>query len=88
LASRASVAMENVGFMGDDVVDLHAMQRVGFAVTVPNAPPYVALGAHWTTIKQGGYGAVRECCDLILAAQGKLGQLLQPGRLPTGQTIQ
>jgi len=47
LAQRHGLDMEHVGFMGDDVIDLHAMQRVGFAASVPEAPPYVAQAAHW-----------------------------------------
>ncbi|WP_420223852.1 KdsC family phosphatase [Pigmentiphaga litoralis] len=73
LAQRHGLDMEQVGFMGDDVIDLHAMQRVGFAASVPEAPPYVAQAAHWISSRPAGTGAARECCDLILAAQGRLG---------------
>ena len=59
--------------MGDDIIDLPAMQRAGFAATVPNAPGYVSQAAHWVASVPGGSGAVRECCDLLLAAQGRLG---------------
>ena len=83
LALGEGVAPDAVGYMGDDVIDLAAMQRAGLAVSVPSAPAYVAQGAHWVTTAQGGQGAVRECCDVVLAAQGKLGSFLQPGvRLP------
>lgn len=79
LASDEGVAPDAVGYMGDDLIDLAAMQRAGLAVSVPGAPSYVAQGAHWVTTAQGGQGAVRECCDVVLAAQGKLGSFLQPG---------
>ena len=46
--------------------------RCGFAVTVPHAPPSVRARAHFVTMRDGGKGAVRELCELILAAQGKL----------------
>ena len=72
--------------MGDDIIDLPAMQRAGFAATVPNAPGYVSQAAHWVASVPGGSGAVRECCDLLLAAQGRLGGFL-PGLLAPG-TIQ
>lgn len=76
LASALSVSNEEVGYMGDDIIDLTAMQRTGLAITVPNAPPYIAQGAHWVSNLPGGQGAVRECCDMILAAQGKLAPFL------------
>ena len=65
--------------MGDDIIDMHAMQRVGFAASVPGAPCYVTRIAHWVSAAQGGNGAVRECCDLLMAAQGKLGPCLNAG---------
>ncbi len=62
---------EHVACMGDDVVDVPLLRRVGFAVTVADAPEYVRAQAHYVTEKGGGKGAVRELCDLILRAQGK-----------------
>lgn len=66
----------SVGFMGDDLIDLPAMQQANFAVSVPNAPAYVGQAAHWCTTLAGGHGAVRECCDVILASQKKLAPFL------------
>jgi 3-deoxy-D-manno-octulosonate 8-phosphate phosphatase (KDO 8-P phosphatase) len=76
LAQRHSVAMTETGFMGDDILDLPALQRAGFAACVPNAPDYIAQAAHWIASRPGGGGAVRECCDLLLAARGRLGGFL------------
>lgn len=76
LAQRLGVQLEQVGFMGDDIIDLPAMQRVGFAASVPNAPDYVSQAAHWVSLQTGGNGAVRECCDLLLASRGRLGGFL------------
>jgi 3-deoxy-D-manno-octulosonate 8-phosphate phosphatase (KDO 8-P phosphatase) len=73
LAQEQGCSLAEVGYMGDDIIDLAAMQKVGFAASVPNAPPYISQAAHWVSSKPGGSGAVRECCDLILAAQGRLG---------------
>jgi len=81
LAQDVGVALESVGYMGDDMIDLPAMQKAGLAVTVPNAPAYVAQGAHWVTTVSGGHGAVRECCDVVLATQGKLSMFLQTSAL-------
>ncbi len=73
LAQQYSLDMSQIGFMGDDLIDLSAMKRVGFVASVPNAPQYIRQLAHWVSDIEGGYGAARKCCDLILAAQGRLG---------------
>jgi len=84
LVSRYHLTFEDSGFMGDDLIDLPAMQRAGFAASVPEAPAYMTQTAHWVAAKSGGKGAARECCDLILAAQGRLGHFFQPGRFGSG----
>ncbi len=84
LASRHFLSFQDVGFMGDDLIDIPALQKVGFAASVPDAPTYIAQAAHWVSNKPGGHGAVRECCDLILASQGKLSPFFQPGLLGSG----
>lgn len=76
LAQRLGVQLDQTGFMGDDIIDLPAMQRAGFAASVISAPVYVAQTAHWVSTLPGGSGAARECCDLLLAAQGRLGAFL------------
>ena len=62
----------NIAYVGDDLVDLPAMKISGLAIAVANAHPLVKKHADWTTLKEGGAGAVREICELILTAQGKL----------------
>jgi 3-deoxy-D-manno-octulosonate 8-phosphate phosphatase (KDO 8-P phosphatase) len=66
------------GFMGDDVVDLPVMRRVGFAITVPNSPQVVRDHAHYLSQREGGHGAVREVCELIMSVQGTLDKQLAP----------
>jgi len=56
--------------IGDDLPDVPVFARCGFSVTVPHAPPSVRASAHFVTVHEGGRGAVRELCELILAAQG------------------
>ncbi|WP_019626929.1 3-deoxy-manno-octulosonate-8-phosphatase KdsC [Thioalkalivibrio sp. ALJT] len=63
-------------FMGDDIVDLPAMQRVGLGIAVADAHPLVRQHAQWVTAAGGGRGAVREACEMLLAAQGRLDALL------------
>lgn len=62
---------EQAAFVGDDLPDLPAMEQVGLAVAVANAHPQVAARVHWRTRLRGGEGAVREVCDMLLAAQEK-----------------
>ena len=69
---------EDVAFMGDDVVDLPVMRRVGLGVTVPNAPQVVRDHAHYVSQREAGYGAVREVCEIIMSAQGTLDGQLAP----------
>jgi 3-deoxy-D-manno-octulosonate 8-phosphate phosphatase (KDO 8-P phosphatase) len=68
---KFKVIPEEVCFIGDDLIDIPILKRVGLAVAVPNAVDEVKQYAHMITSKTGGRGAVREVCDLILKAQGK-----------------
>lgn len=78
LAQEYGFDMEQTGFMGDDLIDLGALQRAGLAASVPNAPSYITQAAHWVSERPGGHGAARECCDLILASQGRLAAFFEP----------
>lgn len=55
-------------YVGDDLPDLPLLHRVGFAVAVRNAHDEVKAACDYTTVKAGGFGAVREVCDLLLDA--------------------
>lgn len=68
---RFKVKPEEVCFIGDDLIDLPVLKRVGLAVAVPNAVDEVKEHAHFVTSRAGGHGGVRELCDLILKSQGK-----------------
>ncbi len=61
-----------VAYVGDDVIDLPVMRRVGLAIAVADAHPLVRQHAHWCTDATGGRGAAREVCERIMAAQGTL----------------
>jgi 3-deoxy-D-manno-octulosonate 8-phosphate phosphatase (KDO 8-P phosphatase) len=61
-----------VAYVGDDVVDLPVMRRVGLAIAVQDAHPLVKRHAHWQTPSPGGRGAARDVCELIMEAQGTL----------------
>ncbi|MFM8466439.1 MAG: KdsC family phosphatase [Oxalobacteraceae bacterium] len=77
-ASEANLPHQACGFMGDDVIDLPVMTRVGFAASVPNGHPEVVRRAHYVARAGGGQGAVREVCDFILRAQGTYEAALAP----------
>ena len=57
---------------GDDVVDLPVMTRVGLAISVQDGHPLTKQHAHWTTPSNGGRGAAREVCEMIMDAQQTL----------------
>jgi len=78
LLAELKLAPEAAAFMGDDVVDLPAMMRVGLALSVPAAPQIVRDHAHYVSQREAGYGAVREVCELILGTQGTLDAQLAP----------
>lgn len=61
-----------VGYVGDDIVDLPVMRQVGLAVAVQDAHAAVKKHAHWQTPSGGGRGAARDICELIMEAQGTL----------------
>lgn len=65
------VKADDICFIGDDLIDIPILKRVGLAVAVPNAVEEVKKSAHFTTANKGGRGAVREICDLILKSQDK-----------------
>jgi 3-deoxy-D-manno-octulosonate 8-phosphate phosphatase (KDO 8-P phosphatase) len=63
-----------VAYMGDDLIDLPILCRVGFSISVPNALDAVKKEVDWVTKLRGGEGAAREAIDLILSARNKKGK--------------
>ena len=68
---------DQVAHMGDDLLDLPIMTQGGFAIAVQDANFAVKQHAHWCTQTAGGFGAVREVCDLIMQVQGNFEKILQ-----------
>lgn len=77
LTAKLGVDPKQVAYVGDDVVDLPILTRVGLAVAVADAHPLVKRHAHWTTPHGGGRGAARDVCELVMEAQGTLDASLQ-----------
>ncbi len=78
LLSELDLTAESAGYMGDDVVDLPVMSACGFSATPGDGHPLVQRHASLTTLRGGGRGAVREACEFILDAQGRLAAALAP----------
>ncbi|MBI3285353.1 MAG: HAD family hydrolase [Burkholderiales bacterium] len=71
LLAELAIPAAQCGFIGDDVIDLPVLTRVGFAASVPNGHAEVRQRVHYVTHAVGGQGAAREICDFILRAQDK-----------------
>lgn len=69
LTDKLGIPLEQVAYTGDDTPDITAMNIAALAFTVQDAHPDVMRAAHWRTGANGGEGAVREICDLLLAAR-------------------
>jgi len=74
---KYKVGLEEICFVGDDLVDLCLMNRVGFPIAVANAVPEIKNLAGHITSRFGGRGAVREVAELLLKSQGKWEGLVQ-----------
>jgi 3-deoxy-D-manno-octulosonate 8-phosphate phosphatase (KDO 8-P phosphatase) len=70
LLRRVQLAPQQCAYAGDDLLDLPVLERVGLAISVPDAPAAVRRRAHYVTRARGGRGAVREACELVLYARG------------------
>lgn len=77
LRAKLNLSPDEVAYVGDDVVDLPVMTKVGLAIAVADAHPDVVKRSHWQTGAPGGRGAARDACEFILRQQGKWDDLLQ-----------
>jgi 3-deoxy-D-manno-octulosonate 8-phosphate phosphatase (KDO 8-P phosphatase) len=75
--SETGVAWADAAAMGDDWPDLPLLLNAGLACAPANAHAEVKAVAHHVTALQGGHGAAREFCDLLLMAAGRYAALLQ-----------
>jgi 3-deoxy-D-manno-octulosonate 8-phosphate phosphatase (KDO 8-P phosphatase) len=77
LLAETGVEASETAFVGDDVVDIPLMRRSGLAIAVADAGPDTRAAAHYVTELPGGFGAVREVCELILKAQERWDELMR-----------
>jgi len=75
ILDQYSLSDEQIAYVGDDIVDLPILRRVGFSATVADAIPDVLPLVDYVTARPGGRGAVREVCDLLLRAIGQWDEL-------------
>ncbi|MFQ5609789.1 MAG: KdsC family phosphatase [Woeseiaceae bacterium] len=71
LIEHLGVATGETAFVGDDIPDLPLLNKVGYSIAVANAVRAVREYCNYTTARRGGHGAVREVCELVLAAVGE-----------------
>jgi 3-deoxy-D-manno-octulosonate 8-phosphate phosphatase (KDO 8-P phosphatase) len=72
LIQTLNIAPEHICYVGDDLLDLPVMLRCGVAIAVADAHDQLLARADYITQRQGGQGAAREVCDMIITAQGNM----------------
>jgi 3-deoxy-D-manno-octulosonate 8-phosphate phosphatase (KDO 8-P phosphatase) len=77
IIEKLSLKPEQVAHVGDDLLDLPIMTRVGLSVAVNDANDAVKDYTDWSTTTKGGLGAVREVCDYIMQSQGTFENVLK-----------
>jgi len=77
ILEKESVTLEEIAYVGDDVIDIPVMREVGLAIAVANAREAVISAAHYVTPHRGGDGAGRDAIEFILKAKGTLSQLVE-----------
>jgi 3-deoxy-D-manno-octulosonate 8-phosphate phosphatase (KDO 8-P phosphatase) len=85
LLAELGIELEEAGYMGDDVVDLAVMRACGFSAAPADAHALAQRYAALVSRRDGGRGAVREVCEFILDAQGRLDDALAPWLAPAAQ---
>lgn len=77
LLKQTGLQADEIAYLGDDVVDLPVMQKVGLAIAVQDAHAFVLKHSHWQTPRAGGRGAARDVCEMLMEARGVLQQELE-----------
>jgi len=72
MMTALNLTTEQVAYIGDDMPDFECMNYVGLSIAVNDAHPAIMNIANYTTQIRGGFGAVREVCDIIMQCQSTL----------------
>jgi 3-deoxy-D-manno-octulosonate 8-phosphate phosphatase (KDO 8-P phosphatase) len=76
IMEKEGVTLDEIAYVGDDVIDLPVMRQCGLAVAVANAREQVKAEAHYVTPHRGGEGAGRDAIEFILEAKGVLDECI------------
>ena len=77
ILAKTGHSLEELAYVGDDIIDLPVMRRCGLSIATANARQLVKTSAHYVTPNSGGFGAGRDAIDFILAAQGTLEKVIE-----------
>lgn len=77
MMAESGVTLEEIAYVGDDVIDLPVMRECGLAIAVGDARERVKAEAHYVTPNRGGHGAGRDAVEFILEAKGVLDQCIE-----------
>ena len=77
IMQKEGITLDEIAYVGDDVIDLPVLRECGFAVAVANAREQVKAAAHYVTPHTGGNGAGRDAIDFILDAKGVLDDCIE-----------
>jgi 3-deoxy-D-manno-octulosonate 8-phosphate phosphatase (KDO 8-P phosphatase) len=77
ILAKANITIDELAYVGDDIIDLPVMRACGLAIATANAREQVKAAAHFITLNRGGSGAGRDAVDFILTAQGTLDKVIE-----------
>ncbi len=83
IMAAEACTLDEIAYVGDDIIDLPVMRVVGLAIATANARPQAKAAAHYITPNSGGNGAGRDAIDFILTARGILDQTIERYLDPT-----
>jgi 3-deoxy-D-manno-octulosonate 8-phosphate phosphatase (KDO 8-P phosphatase) len=77
ILARTGYTLDQLAYVGDDIIDLPVMRQCGLSVATANARKEVKAAAHYVTPNRGGFGGGRDAIDFILTAQGILDKVIE-----------
>ena len=77
ILSKTGYTLDQLAYVGDDIIDLPVMRQCGLAIATANARKEVKSVAHHVTPNPGGFGGARDAIDFILTAQGTLEKVIE-----------
>ncbi len=83
IVAAEGCTLDEIAYVGDDIIDLPVMRKVGFAIATANARQQLKAIAHWVTPLPGGQGAGRDAIDFILDSRGILDRMIDEYLDPT-----